>query len=141
MKAMAKIGAISAVAMLLATPAYAAKQSISDHALDGIVGKGDNVSTITGNSSLIGEMGHGGSDGGSVQVGYYQWSDDHSTDGSDHKGANDQSGAHSNVQAHIDAVENTLAWGGASQAVTVNTASIGGDQVVQSWWTMYLGGF
>lgn len=141
MKAIAKIGAIGAVAMLLAAPAYAAKHSISDHALDGVVGKGDNVSTITGNSSLVGLMGNGAADGGSDQIGYYQWSDDHSTDGSDHKGANDQSGAHSNVQAHIDAVLNTLAWGGASQASTINTASVGGDQVTQSWWTMYLGGF
>lgn len=138
MSTITKLGVAGACAILLAAPAYAARKTMDDQSLAGISGKGDNSATIGGSSSLNLFM---GKDGGSVQVGFYQWNDNHSSDNSDHKGANDQSGNHSMVQEHIASVENTLAWGGASDAVTVNTAKVGGDQVTQSWWTMYLGGF
>ncbi|HKJ22914.1 MAG TPA: hypothetical protein VKA13_07480 [Gammaproteobacteria bacterium] len=138
MSKITKLGVIGACAMFLATPVYAAKQTMDDQSLAGITGKASNQATVSGNSSLNEFM---NSAAGTVQVGYYQWNDDHSADASDHKGANDQSGANSMVQQNINAVENTLAWGGASQAATVNTASIGGNQKQTSWWIMYLGGF
>jgi len=142
MNTISKIGVSGALAVLMVAPVYAAKQSLGDNALDGITGKGDNTSTITGNSSLIGRMGGTtAGDAGSVQVGYYQWNDDHSTDGSDHKGANDQSGANSGVQANVTASINTLLWGAGAQVSTINTASVGGTQDTESWGTMYLGGF
>lgn len=138
MSKITKLGAIGAFALFLATPVYAAKQTMDDQALAGITGKGGNQTTISGTSSL--DMSQV-STAGSVQAGYYQWSDDHSSDASNHKGANDQSGAHSRVQQNIAVQENSLAWGGPSQSVTLNTAAIAGNQKTQAWWTMYLGGF
>jgi hypothetical protein len=138
MNTISKIGVSGALAMFLIAPVYAAKQTIGDEALDGITGKADNVATIQGNSTLTVGM---SSSNGSVQVGYYQWNDDHSADASDHKGANDQSGANSGVQQNVNSTVNTLLWGAGAQVSTVNTAAIGESQDVESWGTMYLGGF
>ncbi len=121
-----KIGISGALAVLMVAPVYAAKQSLGDSALNGITGNGNNVRTITGNSSLISEMRNGGDDAGSIQIGSHQWNDDHSTDGSNHKGANDQSGANSGVQAYVTASINALLWGASAQASTINISSVVG---------------
>lgn len=121
-----------------ATPTFAAKHIVDNVELDGISARASNQVTITGNSFLKGLM---NSSKGSIQIGSYQWSDDHSTDGSNHKGANDQSGAFSRVQQNITTSINALVWGAAAQVSTVNTAPVRGDQTTQAWATMFLGGF
>jgi len=121
-----------------ATPAFAAKHLVNNVELDGISARASNQVAISGNSFLKGLM---NSSNGSIQVGSYQWSDDHSTDGSNHKGANDQSGAFSRVQQNVTTTINALVWGAAAQVSTVNTAPVHGDQTTQAWATMFLGGF
>lgn len=121
-----KIGVSGALAVLMVAPVYAAKQSLGDSALKGITGNGNDVSTITDNSSLISEMANGGDGAGSTQIGSQQWNDDHSTDGSNQKGSNDQSGANSGVQAYVTASINALLWGASAQASTINTSGVVG---------------
>jgi hypothetical protein len=127
--------AILAVAMV---PVYAGTTALTDEALDAVSGKGDNLSTVGGvDSTTI----SGSTLNGNVQVGYYQWTDDHSGDGSTNKGGNDQSGSASQVQQNGTATANTLAWGAVSQSITTNAADVGNDQAMESWATMYIGGF
>lgn len=134
---MLKACILGTAVILSATPAYADKLVVADAVLDGISAKASNQTTVTGNDLL--KLLLNGS--GSIQVGSFQWSDDHSTDGSNHKGANDQSGMNSAVQQNVTATINTLAWGSVAQVATVNTAPVHGDQVTQAWSTMFLGGF
>jgi hypothetical protein len=124
--------------MAMAGPAFAAPQSIGDEALDAIAGKA-NTSSVGGTDTTSITTGVGAN--GNVQVGYYQWDDTHATDGSLNKGANDQSGATSNVQSNVVSTLNVIAWGAAAGVSTVNTADIGVDQVSESWATLYVGGF
>jgi hypothetical protein len=124
--------------MSLAMPVYAATVSVSDEALDAIAGK-DNVSSVGGvdNTTITGSTLNG-----NIQVGYCQWSDNHELDGSTNKGGNIQGGSDSKVQQMGASIANTLAWGAVAQSVTTNTSStIGADQVMESWATLYVGGF
>lgn len=138
MNTISKIGVSGALAVCLVAPVYAAKQTMGDDALASISGKDNNSAVITGSSTLNMSM---SADNGSVQVGYFQWQDNHTSDGSDHKGANDQSGNNSGVQKTVAATINTLLWGAGAQVSTVNTAAVGSTQDTESWGTMYLGGF
>ena len=130
--------AATAAGALLTMPVYASNlQSLGDNALEKITGKA-NTATFSGtNSTTI----HADNTNGGVSVGYYQWDDDHSADASDHKGANDQSGASSNVQGSVSGEINTLLWGAGAQVTTTNTNLTAGSIDSESWGTMYLGGF
>ena len=135
---MLTLASAAALTMSLTLPVHAATTVVSDEALDAVTGK-DNVSFVgaSDNTQILGSTLNG-----NVQVGYYQWEDDHSSDQSTNKGGNIQSGDESQVQQNVAVQANELAWGGASQSITVNTVSpIGHDQVAESWWIMYLGGF
>ncbi len=132
------IACASVLTMSAALPAFAAPLALSDAQLDAVSGKantasvaGDNTTAITGLSSVA----------GNVQVGFYQWYDNHTADGSTNKGANIQSGNNSMVQQNAIVAANQIAWGGASHSITNNDADIGGEQLLESWWIMYLGGF
>ena len=135
---MLTMASAAALTMSMALPVYAGTTALTDEALDAVSGKGNTSSvgnsdntTVTANTTV----------NGNIQVGYYQWSDDHTSDQSLNKGGNLQSGDNSQVQQNGTALTNTLAWGAVSQAVTNNTASIGSSQAVESWATMYIGGF
>lgn len=122
---------------LWALPVRAGMMSVSDSDLAAITGK-DNTSTIEGASLLT--QGNESSNG-DINVGYYQWSDNHSADASDHKGANDQSGANSAVQQNVVADFNAISWGAYAQAnyVSGDVVDAGIDQ--EAWATLYVGGF
>jgi hypothetical protein len=137
-KSILTVASAAVLAMAVALPAYAGTQAIGDEDLDAIAGKA-NTATFTGADVLT--ITTGNSANGNVQVGYYQWDDTHATDGSLNKGANDQSGATSNVQANVVSVLNIIGWGAAAQVSTVNSADIGADQATESWATLYVGGF
>ena len=137
-KSILTVASAAVLAMAVALPAYAGPQAIGDEELDAITGK-SNTSTVGGTDTTSLSTGVGAN--GNVQVGYYQWDDTHATDGSLNKGANDQSGATSNVQSNVVSTLNVLAWGAAAGVSTVNTADIGEDQVAESWATLYVGGF
>lgn len=132
------IAIASVVGIAAALPASAAPLAISDSQLDTVSGKA-NVSTVGGTDStaITGVIGVAGN----VQVGYYQWDDDHGGDLSTNKGGNVQSGNNSMVQQNATVAANQMAWGGASQSITVNNSDVGNDQKLTSWWIMYLGGF
>lgn len=134
---MLTLASAAALTMSLALPVYAGTTSLTDEALDAVSGKA-NTATVGGlNSASV----TGSTLNGNIQVGYYQWDDDHSGDQSTNKGGNLQSGDASAVQQNGTAVANTLAWGAVSQSVTTNNADIGNDQAMESWATMYIGGF
>jgi hypothetical protein len=126
------------LAMATALPAFAGPLAVSDSQLDAVSGK-DNTSTVGGvdTTAITGVTGVAGN----VQVGYYQWDDNHSADASTNKGGNVQSGNNSMVQQNATVAANQMAWGGASQSITTNNADVGNDQKLTSWWIMYLGGF
>ena len=134
---MLTLASAAALTMSLALPVYAGTTVLSDEALDAVSGKA-NVSTVGGTdtTSITGTTLNG-----NIQVGYYQWDDDHSGDSSTNKGGNLQSGNNSAVQQNGSAAANTLAWGAVSQSVTTNNADIGQTQAMESWATMYIGGF
>jgi hypothetical protein len=135
---MLTLASAAALTMSLALPVYAATTSVSDEALDAIAGK-DNLSTTAGTDSTTIT---GSTLNGNIQVGYYQWADEHGADNSTNKGGNIQSGDNSQVQQNADVQANTLAWGAVAQSITTNTDStIGADQVMESWATLYVGGF
>jgi hypothetical protein len=137
-KLILSVASAAVLAMAVALPASAGTQALGDEALDAITGK-SNTASFTGNDTLT--ITAGNSSAGNVQVGYYQWDDTHATDGSLNKGANDQSGATSNVQANVVSVLNIIGWGAAAQVSTINSADIGVDQATESWATLYVGGF
>jgi hypothetical protein len=135
---MLTLASAAALTMTLALPAFAAPTAVSDSALDAIAGK-DNTSTVGGsdNTTITGSTLNG-----NIQVGYYQWADEHGQDTSTDKGGNIQSGSDSKVQANATVEANTLAWGAVAQSITTNTAStIGSNQAMESWATLYVGGF
>jgi len=134
---MITLASAAALTMSLALPVYAGSQTMSDDALDAIAGKSNTSSTLGVDSSSVTAT----AANGNVQVGYYQWDDLHTNDASINKGGNVQSGSNSQVQQNVASTLNVLAWGAAAGAATVNTADIGGDQNVESWATMYIGGF
>ena len=137
-KTIITIALASAVTVGSALPVLAGTTALSDAQLDAVSGK-QNVSTVAGvdNTTISGVT----SVAGNVQVGYYQWDDNHSADASTNKGGNLQSGDNSMVQQNATVAANQMAWGGASQSITVNNADIGANQALTSWWIMYLGGF
>jgi hypothetical protein len=134
---MLTLASAAALTMSLAVPAFAGTTALTDEALDAVSGKA-NTSTVVGNDTTTIS---GSTLNGNIQVGYYQWDDDHSTDSSTNKGGNLQSGNNSQVQQNGTATANTLAWGAVAQSITTNNADIGNDQVVEDWATMYIGGF
>jgi hypothetical protein len=134
---MLTLASAAALTMSLALPVYAGTTALSDAALDAVSGKA-NTSTVGGsdNTAITGSTLNG-----NVQVGYYQWDDNHAGDKSQNKGGNLQSGDNSQVQQNGAALANTLAWGAVAQSVTTSKADIGNDQTMESWATMYIGGF
>jgi len=111
-------------------PVTAEMAAIGDADLAMISGKSNSMGCDCGNSSTD----------GSIQINNYDWDDNHSADASNHKGANDQSGDESQVQANVDVQLNAITWG-AYAAITSTATTIGGDQLGESWATLYLGGF
>lgn len=132
------IAVASVIAIAAALPAFAGPLALSDSQLDAVSGKANTASVGGVNTSTVSGL---VSTSGNVQVGYYQWDDDHSGDQSSNKGGNIQSGDNSMVQQNATVAANQMAWGGASQSVTTNNADVGNDQKLTSWWIMYLGGF
>ena len=108
------VGGAAAVALLLAAPGQAEVTAVGDSELASITGK-------MGHSPNQFDIGSSGTTTQSVTTGdsniqwaWYQWHDEHGTDGSIKKGANDQSGTSSLVQASVVAETNLINWGAAA---------------------------
>jgi hypothetical protein len=135
-------------ALLTAIPVHAASVALSDDSLAAISGKdiayvADTASTIgtvsTGSNALI-----QGDSSAIIQVASFTWSDDHSTDASNHKGANDVSGVSSQTQQNVVAQTNGINWGAAASSDAnfgdaTNTTSL--DGTFMTYAAQHVGGF
>jgi hypothetical protein len=138
------IVAVFAVALWV-LPVQADMVSVGDTELAAISGKAldtqannANLSQILGTSSLT--IGADGSNG-NVQIGYYQWNDDHNAETSDHKGANDQSGDTSAVQGNVVATVNAINWGAYAGATYISGDVADNGVAQEAWATLFIGGF
>jgi len=147
---------MAAAGVLASAMAVAAPQSISDNKLDQITGKSNTYTFGSTTTNTTTTLTQGPDSSANIQFGWYQWSDLHGTDGSLHKGANDQSGTSSNVQGTVVATVNSLVWGSvgqnslinapgtftpASQTVGTATGSITGNQSNMAYGVFAGGGF
>ena len=140
MKPIALVVAGMAAATLLTAPVFAAKTSLSDVSLDGVVAKGNSYHFSSDSSAVVSLSSDASAN---IQFDWYQWSDSHSGDTSTNKGANDQSGSHSQVQQSLTGDANALIWGSAGQNVLINTSgsNVGGSQTNMSYGVFAAGGF
>jgi hypothetical protein len=122
---------------LWAMPVHAAMVAVDDSDLSAISGK-SNINTILGSSALT--IGSDGSNG-NIQVGYFQWDDNHANDNSNHKGANDQSGSVTAVQENVVADTNAISWGAYAAGIYISTGGGTGDVDQEAWATLFIGGF
>lgn len=130
---------VASAAVLASSMAVAGQSSLSDAALEQITGK-DNSATFTTSTTIANTM--AGTSNGNVQVGFYQWEDNHSGDLSYAKGGNTANGDTSNVQASVTGENNIFGWGAAAQVSTnVGAGSIGDSFNSESWGTLMVGGF
>jgi len=137
-------------AFLVSAPLHAASVAISDEDLAGVSGKYAEALGETGTAAGIAQ----GADcltGGCVtleegdgnsQTGSYDWTDTHAADASQHKGANDISGANSAVQQNVVAADNAISWGAWSTGTAV-VGAVTGDllQVGEGSAVQHIGGF
>ena len=129
---------MAATLMLSASPAFADKVPVSDATLDAIYGAANNVDINGPSTRTISGLNMNGS----IQVGSFQWDDNHAGDSSLNKGANNQSGDYSMVQQNATAVANALGWGAIAQSVTTNNnAAVAGNQTTEAWAVLFVGGF
>jgi len=138
-KPIAVVVAGMAVAILLSEPVFAARALLSDEVLDEVAGR-TNDFTFNGNSSTTVSLASSAS--GNIQFDGYQWSDDHSTDQSQNKNANNQSGSASQVQQNISGHTNALFVGSVSQNVLISGAgAVGTGQSNTAYAVVANGGF
>jgi hypothetical protein len=126
---------VASAAVLASSMAVAGQATLSDSDLDAIAGK-DNGASFASTAIVVSQS----NGNGNVQIGFYQWDDLHSTDGSYAKGGNTANGASSTVQNGVQAMNNIFGWGAASQ---VNTAAstVGASFGSETWGTLMVGGF
>lgn len=127
---------VASAAVLASSMAYAGTTSISDSDLEAIAGKDNSATFASTNINVTLSSGNG-----DVQVGFYQWDDNHSADTSNEKGGNTANGDTSNVQNGVTALNNIFGWGAAAQVDTTVGGSIAGTYATESWGTLYVGGF
>jgi hypothetical protein len=129
---------------LWALPIQAEMVSVGDSELSAISGKADglsgnandNLNTGAGSLTLLIDGGNG-----DIQLGYYQWNDNHSTDASDNKGGNNQSGSASVVQQNVTALTNAISWGAYAAGVYTAGDGTSADVDQEAWATLFIGGF
>lgn len=127
------------LALLLAVPVRSEMVTASDSDLSGITGKVNNVLTFTG-GAVTSIDAVGGS--ANVEVGWFQWNDDHSADVSINKGGNNQSGDASVVQQNVIGDSNLINWGAAANLLWISaTESSTGTIAQMPYATMGVGGF
>jgi len=136
-KAIMLLGGIAVLA-LLAAPVWAGMSSVADSELAGISGKANNQYLFSGTSNTDQSMTQDNS--ANIQVGWYQWNDDHSTDASDHKGANDVSGDATTTQQNVVADTNLINWGAAATLNWVTGTESSGGTIAQMPYAVFANG-
>ena len=132
--------------LVMALPVWAAPMAVSDADLASISGKNvsganDGVGGISTTNQCVAGL-CTGEVSGSVQMGSFDWTDDHTTDQSDHKGANDVSGANSAVQQNVVATDNSIVWGAVSgMHFVAGDIANSANQMIDSRAVQDIGGF
>jgi hypothetical protein len=139
-KMLVLIAGVAVTVCLAASPAFASKSPLNEKTLGEVSAK-DNTYVFgdTASSTLF----QSDTRGANILFGWYQWSDDHSGDLSDHKGANDQAGTNTAVQQNVTATVNSLAWGWISQNNLTNggTVTLTGPELNMAYGVTAIGGF
>lgn len=137
-------------------PAQAEMVTVGDNDLAGISGKSADGNTT--NAGPLSQDAGSNSGNGNIQIGYFQWSDSHSLDSNFQKGSNyfpAGISAENDVQSNVVAAINEINWGAAANGVTnMGTITAGtvdaggsfgsgvtGDVDLETWGTLYIGGF
>jgi hypothetical protein len=134
------LAVVGILAVALWVPAQAEMVAVGDSDLATISGKA-NLASIAGTDALL--QGADNSNG-NVQVGYFQWDDDHSTDQSNQKGSNifSSEGGANAAQQNVTGVINEINWGAAANSASnVGSLTTSGDVDIETWGTLYIGGF
>jgi len=138
--------------LVMALPVWAAPLAVSDADLAGISGKDIADLSSAGAGGSILDLSSTNKDQGSgvgigmtsanVQYGSFDWNDDHSADGSDHKGANDISGVDTTAQQNVVATDNVINWGAySSMHFTADSVTGSATQIVSTHAVQDIGGF
>jgi hypothetical protein len=150
------LGGMAMLALLLAVPVRAEMAAIADSDLSGISGKASNTYMFSGTTTTT--ITANGDSSANVQFGWFQWTDRHgnsdvdlstdtvldgaAVDISNHKGANNQSGANSAVQENVVADSNVINWGAAATLVWITgSGTVTGAINQMPYAVMAVGGF
>ena len=136
-KAILLLGGMAVLA-LLAAPAWAGLSPVADSELAGISGKADNQYLFSGTANTTQSLTSDNS--ANILVGWFQWNDDHSTDASDHKGANDVSGVSTTTQANVVSDTNLIQWGAAATLNWVTDTESSGGTIAQMPYAVFANG-
>jgi hypothetical protein len=141
--------------LVMALPVWAAPLAVSDADLAGITGKDvadlsydGTASAVPGPVVTLSSTNKCdaatciGMTSGNMQLGSFSWTDDHSADASDHKGANDISGTDTTAQQNVVATDNVINWGAySSMHFTADTVGGSATQIVTTHAVQDIGGF
>jgi hypothetical protein len=136
-KAILILGGLAVLA-LMAMPVWAGMSPIADSELAGISGKANNQYLFSGTSNTSQVLTSDNS--ANIQVGWYQWNDNHSADVSDHKGANDVSGTSTTTQENVVADTNIIQWGAAATLNWVTTTETSSGTIAQMPYAVFANG-
>ena len=141
------LGGLAVLALLLVVPVHAEFASLSDSDLNGITGKAANNSLDLGTSSLTESIGNGDAN---IQVGHYQWNDNHAADTTNQKAANyfdsgalgcSGPGLGNQAQANVVGNINVITWGATGNGNLVSSQISAAGFTNMDYATMVVGGF
>jgi hypothetical protein len=129
-----------AAASLITAAVQAAPAVLGDSDLDAISGKNNTAGSASATIGISAQ--YTGSDASAnIQVGFYQWFDNHGSDGSTVKGGNQVDGTSLTVQSGSSALNNAFFWGGLGQNNLAVTSGIGASSSNMAYGTFANGGF
>jgi hypothetical protein len=135
------LAGLAVLAMALSVPVWAEMVSVSDSDLAGISGK-DNLFTFAGETSSSQSANDDSS--ANIQVGWYQWADNHSADTTNQKASNyfsSGSAEGNSVQQNAVAAINAITWGATGNGQFTAASISGGDFTNMDYAVMAVGGF
>jgi len=130
------------LALLMALPVWAEMAAVSDSEMAGITGKAA-TNTLTFSTGAFTTQSASSDTSANIQVGWYQWSDNHNLDGSQQKAANDFDSANFSNQAqqNVTAAINAINWGATGNGEIVAGSLTTSDFTNMDYAVMAVGGF
>ena len=130
------------LSLLIALPVWAEMAAVSDSEMAGITGKAA-TNTYTFSSGAFTRQTASSDTSANIQVGWYQWSDNHATDQSNQKAANDfdSSGGSNQAQYQVTAAINAINWGATGNGEIVAGDLAATDFTNMDYAVMAVGGF